>query len=175
MFINPREAIALKWITWLNGPVPENCIQPNAIDFDLERLFLPNSETLFAFSEQGKVMRKLDEIKATTSQTDGLPWFYLNPNSYYDFQSSFYVEVPEGVCAWLIARSTLNRNGMFITSGLYDSGYKGPIAGILHNRSGVAKIAQHTRIGQIIFARSDSAGLYKGGYNVEQGKHYTEK
>lgn len=171
MFINPRQAIELGWI---KGNIPEKSIQPNAIDFDLDRVFQQNPSTLFVLSEQSKHMRALEEVNPIPNPNDNLDWWFLSANSYYDFQSSLYVEIPQGIVAWLIARSTLNRNGIFLTSGLYDSGFKGPIAGIIHNRSGVARIAKGTRIGQILFARSDSAGLYAGGYNVEQGKHYTE-
>ena len=35
------------------------------------------------------------------------------------------VSIEEGYAGFVITRSTLNRNGVFITSGLYDSGYHG--------------------------------------------------
>jgi deoxycytidine triphosphate deaminase len=89
--------------------------------------------------------------------------------------SDVYVEVPAGVAAKLIIRSTLNRNGIFLTSGLYDAGFKGNLGFVLHNRAGEAYLAPGTRVGQIEFYKSDSEGLYLGGYNTKEGQHWSEK
>jgi deoxycytidine triphosphate deaminase len=76
----------------------------------------------------------------------------------------------------LVVRSTLNRNGLFITSGLYDSFFKGNAGFCLHNRSpGVARIAPHTRVGQIMFVKSEFSGVqYSGTYNTKQGQHWAD-
>ena len=92
----------------------------------------------------------------------------------FDGMSNVTVKLPEGVACMLIIRSTLNRNGIFLTSGLYDSGFEGPIGFTLRNDSGVAFIKRGTRVGQIMFMSSDSAGLYSGGYNRKAGEHWNE-
>ena len=69
-------------------------------------------------------------------------------------------------CGWLIARSTLNRNGIFITSGLYDSGFENYIGGVMHVRCGPATIEKGARIAQFIFVEAETVRMYDGEYNV---------
>lgn len=177
MFINPKTAIEQGWVKfpdWMTKEQQDKCIQPNALDFDIDRVFAFKSEANpFMLSEHDKLMRPTVEISPTSD--DAGQWWYLPANSVTDFSSSFYVTIPEGVAAMLIVRSTLNRNGLFITSGLYDATFKGMIAGCIHNRGPEATIAKGTRIGQIIFIKSEFSGVaYSGNYNTLQGQHWTE-
>jgi len=192
MLINPKEAIEKGWITGVDDFTP--FVQPNAIDFTLDSLSKIRDGHLFLLSEKNKVMRgvqkvqpwTLQEILKPSSQTHLIQkgfdvhnsketFFVIDQNKAYDGMSNMYLTLPKGVACKLIVRSTLNRNGLFLTSGLYDSGFKGAIGFLIHNRSGTALIAPGTRVGQIAFYTSDSAELYEGGYNHEQGTHYTEK
>lgn len=168
MFISPQVAIDSGWITGFTDPT--NQIQPNAIDFTLDRLFSINQSKPFIISKEAKQMRGGEEM---LTDNDG-NWSLYNHPAVYDGQSDMFVDIPEGVVASLIIRSTFNRNGIFLTSGLYDSGFKGHIAFALHNRSGPATIERGVRIGQIMFMTSDSVGQYTGGYNHEQGTHHAE-
>ena len=70
-------------------------------------------------------------------------------------------------------RSTLNRNGLFITSGLYDTGYHGVMAGVLHVGVGPARIKQGTRIGQYLSFTAENLSSYDGDYGV--GKSHDTK
>ena len=172
MYVNPRTAIQQGWITGIEDFKKQ--VQPNAIDFTLDVLFTINSNNTFVISEEGKEMRGGYKMEPVVDRAANVPVWYVEPNSVYDGMSNIAVDLPEGIACELIIRSTFNRNGIFLTSGLYDSGYKGPIGFALHNRSGAAKIAQGTRIGQIKFVASDSAGTYAGGYNHEAGTHWSE-
>lgn len=172
MFINPNIAIDEKWIIfpeWMTDDFKQKCVQPNAIDFTIDELYNIQKENAFVLSENKKQMRGVIPCE---TDNDG---FWTLEKSSYDFKSDFYVSVPENVAAYLIVRSTLNRNGLWITAGLYDSGFQGHVAGVLHNVLGESKIAPRTRIGQIVFVKSESALLYAGGYNHPIGTHYTEK
>jgi deoxycytidine triphosphate deaminase len=89
--------------------------------------------------------------------------------------SDFYVSVPEKVAGDLIIRSTLNRCGLALNSGLWDSGFKGNLGAIIYNRtSGQFRLMPHTRVCQLKFIMSDSSGMYAGGYNREMGKHWLD-
>jgi len=193
MYINPKTAIQEGWIT---GPEDfEKYIQPNAIDWPVNRIFVIDDTSPFVVCEDHKTHRHTVELPesyinlaseqhphslraarpfAYKNEETRAAFWKLQSHKVYDISSDFYVNIPEGVAAELIIRSTFNRNGIFITSGIYDSGYRGPIAGCLHNRSGEAYIAKGTRIGQIKFIESKSEGTYAGGYNVEKGKHWKE-
>ena len=180
MFINPKIAIEEKWIThpelssydeWFS----KKFVSPNAIDFTLDRLFSINHHNGFHISEHGKKMRGSQEIKPVIDRRENIPYWRLDKNSAYDGMSSMYVNIPDGVACSLIIRSTLNRNGIWLTSGLYDSFFKGHIGFVLHNRSGYAYISPGTRIGQILFHPADNAYKYEGGYSHDTGTHWTEK
>jgi len=177
MFISPKTAIEEGWVKfpeWMSEEQQQKCIQPNALDFTVDRLFVVD-RGLFIINEDKKRMRGGPELEAKSVffeyGTD--PFWELQANEVYDGMSDFYVTVPEKVAAMLIVRSTFNRNGIFLTSGLYDSGFKGNIGFAIHNRSGGACMAPHTRIGQIMFVHSESVGQYTGGYNTKEGQHWT--
>lgn len=163
MFINPKTAIEKGWITGINNP--DKQVQPNAIDFTADRAFTVATNRNFFIDEEKKEMRGGDEMLSFDGQL-----FTIEGRSMIDFLSDVYVDLPEGVAAQLVIRSTLARNGLILTSGLYDSGFKGHIGFLLHNNHpDPAIIRKGTRVGQIIFIGADSAGTYAGGYNHEHG------
>jgi deoxycytidine triphosphate deaminase len=163
MIINPICAIEENWIREIKNPKKQ--VQPNAIDFTLDvvRKFIPTFQSA-RVGESSKKMRELELMQPT----EGL--WYLEPQTVYDGMSDTYVEVPEGVAAILFTRSTFARNGTFIMSGLYDSGFKGHIGFTVYNMAKEQLIIEvGTRIGQIMFVTADSAGTYSGQYNHTQG------
>lgn len=116
-------------------------VQPNAIDLRLGKIFrIKDSE--FTIDEEQKIHRGSEEISLSD---DG--YFHLEPGSYEVIMENI-INVAEGEAGFVITRSTLNRNGVFITSGLYDSGYNGVMAGVMHVNCGLMKIKPGTRIGQ---------------------------
>lgn len=174
MYINPLHAIQEGWIvipSWMDDEFKQRCIQPNAIDVTLDRAFAIQDNHTFMLSEEFKQTRHTVEIYP--QDTSG---FFQIESGPTDILSDFYVNIPTGVAAFLIVRSTLNRNGLFVTSGLYDSGYTGHVGMVIHNDGPVAFIEPHTRIAQLVLVKSEDSGLlYSGGYNHEQGTHWTEK
>lgn len=164
--ISPKVAIEKGWIKGIENP--EKQIQPNALDFTIDNLFKIDEDKPFIISEESKTMRGGDKVDPVEG------YWELDGHSVYDGLSNIYVDLPEGVACKLIIRSTFNRNGVFLTSGLYDSGYKGSIGFAIHNRSGKAFIAPGTRVGQIEFYASDKNGKYEGGWNHEEGTHWSE-
>ena len=145
---------------------PDKQIQPNAIDFDVDSIqqLLTGSQVII--TDNSKVMCE----QVSVPENNGM--FHLGANQEYDISSKVYVEIPEGKAAILVLRSTFVRNGMWLASGLYDSGFKGNIGAVLHTGNNAVTLARGTRIGQIIFIDSDSAGTYAGGYNTTDGIHW---
>lgn len=142
-------------------------VQPNAIDLRVEKIFkiLP---TDFVISETEKIHRKTEEIPLTLTNK-----WALNPGSYEVIMEG-EITIGRGEAGWVIVRSTFNRNGVFLTSGLYDSGYSGKMAGVLHVTTGKMIIEKGTRIGQFLLFTSETVGLYNGSYgaNSEHDKKY---
>ena len=174
MFISPITAIENGWVTHPLCTTVEDFkqhgyVSPNALDFPLNKVFTIDEGKDFIISEYFKQMRGGEELPLDEDE-----YWKLLTNTVYDGMSDFYVRVPENVAAYLIVRSTFNRNGIFLTSGIYDAGFKGNLGFAIHNRSGIARIAPNTRIGQLIFVASQSVGQYAGGYNTEQGQHWNK-
>ena len=147
--------------------VNEVDVQPNAVDLRLGKVFKIKSET-FALSEDYKVHRGSEELLP-----DAEGFWHLEPGTYEVVMENI-IEIGEGEAGWVITRSTLNRNGVFLTSGLYDSGYHGVMAGAMHVTTGPLTIRKNTRIGQFLLFKAESLHKYDGSYglNKEHDKKY---
>ena len=133
-------------------------IQPNAIDVRVEKILAIDPTNVFSIDEEHKKHRGGSELRP---DVDG--WFDLAPGPYEVVMENI-VAVGAGEAGWVIPRSTLNRNGLFITSGLYDSGYSGVLAACLHVGPGPARIRKGTRIAQFLLFTSEALGKYEGSY-----------
>lgn len=168
MFINPKIAIEKGWVTGIHNP--DKQVQPNAIDFTLDRLWVVNEHSQFVISEVDKQMRRRTELVSVPHRAEHDMYFWsIHPQTILDGLSDVYVDVPDGVAAMLVPRSSFTRNGFLLTSGLYDSGFKGHIGFVLHNRGGDARVFEGTRVGQLIFIESENALMYGGGYSHDKG------
>ena len=141
----------------------DDCIQPNAVDLKVSKLLMITSEP-FVLTEGHKRNRHKTEVPLfqDPQNKDKLIW-HLYPGS-YEFETEHYVNVPEGTAGWIIPRSTLNRNGIFITSGLYDSGFKNFIGGVMHVGSGEFFLSPKTRIAQFVTLQAETNHKYDGQY-----------
>lgn len=146
--------------------VQEQDIQPNAVDLRLGKVFFirPNA---FIIDEEQKIHRGSVEL---SPDKDG---YYTLVPGHYEVVMENIIEVGDGEAGWVITRSTLNRNGVFLTSGLYDSGYNGVMAGVMHVTCGPMKIKPGTRIGQYLSFDSEALSKYDGSYGI--GKEHDIK
>jgi len=147
--------------------VQEGDCQPNAVDLRLDRVFkiLP---TVFEISDDHKKLRETEEVLI-----DEEGYFNLDVGSYEVVMSNI-ISVAKNEAGWVITRSTLNRSNIFITSGLYDSGYGinastgeitgGVMAGCMHVGTGPARIKKGTRIAQYLSFNAEMVHMYDGSY-----------
>ena len=141
--------------------------QPNAVDLRLDKVYKIKKD-VFEISNEHKKHRGTDyELKP-----DHQGYFFLEPGSYEVVMSNI-IHIGENEAGWVITRSTLNRNGIFLTSGLYDSGYHGVMAGVLHVSIGPARIKKGSRVGQFLLFEAESLSSYDGDYGV--GKEHDKK
>lgn len=140
--------------------VQENDVQPNAVDLRLARVFAIETAD-FVISEEERVHRGSVEIEPNAEG-----FFVLEPGSYEVVMENI-INVGENEAGWVITRSSLNRNGIFLTSGLYDSGYNGSMAGCMHVNVATAKIAKGTRIGQYLSFDAEMLHEYDGAYGFK--------
>jgi len=137
--------------------VKEGDVQPNAVDLRLGKVF-KMSQSTFKIDEKEKVHRGSYEMKP-----DPLGYFNL-PEGHYEVVMENMIVVGEGEAGWVITRSTLNRNGVFLTSGLYDTGYDGVMSGVMHVTCGPMRIQKGTRIGQYLSFNAEALHSYDGSY-----------
>lgn len=135
--------------------------QPNAVDLRLGKVFkiLPNR---FEISNEFKKHRGTTEI-----DHDPEGWYTLNVG-HYEVVMENVIHVGDNEAGWVITRSTLNRNGVFLTSGLYDTGYHGVMAAVMHVTIDQARIMRGTRIGQYISFEAEALHKYDGDYGINK-------
>lgn len=146
--------------------VQEGDVQPNAVDLRLGSVFAIAPQ-VFEISNEHKKHRGSTEI---APGEDG--YYTLEPGTYEVVMENI-IRVGDGEAGWVITRSTLNRNGCYLTSGLYDTGYHGVMAGVLHVTCGVARIKKGTRIGQYLSFNAEALHHYDGDYGI--GKEHDVK
>lgn len=136
-------------------------VQPNAVDLRLGKIF-KIKDNVFTIDEDQKIHRGSEEHE---------PWedgyYYLYPGSYEVIMEN-EIHVGPDEAGFVITRSTLNRNGLFLTSGLYDTGYEGVMAGVLHVNVGLARIKPGTRIGQYLNWKAEALSSYDGDYGKDK-------
>ena len=142
-------------------------VQPNAIDLRIAKVFKIRPE-IFTIDEKNKKHRGSDELSVCD---DG--YWTLVPGTYEVIMDNI-VNVAEDEGGWVITRSTLNRNGVFITSGLYDSGYHGNMAAAIHVTTAPMRVKPGTRIGQYLCFKAEALHKYDGDYGIakEHDKKY---
>jgi deoxycytidine triphosphate deaminase len=142
----------------------EKDIQPNAVDLKLDKVF-KICDDVFILSENEKQHRSTLEIPPL-EYANSSEWFKLNPGT-YQIQLMNTIQVGEHEAGWVITRSTLIRNGVFLSTGLYDSGYHGPMICTMHVTCGEFQIQRGTRIGQYLNFDSEMLNLYNGSYGFK--------
>lgn len=137
--------------------VKEGDSQPNAVDLRVAKIFAIHTDLVFVLSEDEKTHRG-----STLIPPDDNGWYDLTEGS-YEIVMGNEIEVGDGEAGWVITRSTLNRNNVFLTSGLYDSGYHGVMAAVMHV-GGPMRIKQGTRVGQYLSFSAEQLAKYNGSY-----------
>ena len=146
--------------------IDQKCIQPNAVELRVVSIEQIQSHTEFEISDI-----ETNHRKKVSLRVDEQNRFHLRAGEAYEFITNHDVVIAEGECGLIIPRSSLNRNGIFITSSLYDSGFSGRLGGVIHCR-GDAILHKNVRIGQFLIFSAETYSLYDGSYG--HGKVYDE-
>ena len=77
-----------------------------------------------------------------------------------------FVNIPDRMIGIIFARSSMNRVGLQITSGLWDSGFVGRIGcSMAYLGNDIITIPKKTRVAQIVFISGDNHSMYNGFYS----------
>jgi deoxycytidine triphosphate deaminase len=152
--------------------IDEKSIQPNAVDIRCSRLLEIKPDKTLLISESGpKEFSNRWVVPVVLNSPDGIQWWTINKHSSYEFETEHEVTIPEGMAGWLVIRSTLSRNGIIMSGGVFDSGFSGLVGGTIHNlTSGNIRLEKNCRIGQFIMVNSETSHLYDGHYNNNGGR-----
>jgi deoxycytidine triphosphate deaminase len=177
----------------------DKCIQPNAVDLRLdyvEELWTDTQQWMsswcnpvvisegpkeFIRRERAERRRFIQRSPIPASaigstpvpeitQSDVSDGFLIKGKRSYDLVTKHRVKVPEGIVGWCHIRSTLSRNGIILSGGLYDAGYDGVIGFTIHNlTTNDILLEDNVRVAQFIMATSETFHLYDGHYNQNGG------
>lgn len=158
--LNPKMVIEQNWVRNLTNPL---CLQMDGVECTADEVFLLE-DSGWELSEGGKKHRRLTKLEPTKRLEDGTLAWELRPNRSYDIQSKVYVAIPEDVAMTIHIRSTLNRAGVRISAGVYDSGFENYVGCVLTNSDTPGILGVGTRIAQMLFWDASSNGKYSGSY-----------
>lgn len=169
MIINPATAVEYGILTDNTASdVNPKDVQPNGLDFRIMRMFELSGDA-FTISAEGKSHRKAQEI---FPRADG--YFHLKPNHQYDISTNLDIDLTRyrdqpgfpAYLALLKMRSTFTRNGFNMTSGVYDTGFKGNIGAVITTPPAQRshRVAPNTPVGQVLIYEATPAKLYNGQY-----------
>lgn len=135
--------------------------QPNAVDIAVDSVYKICNTEFTLTKDNSKEHRKTQKL-----EPDHEGFWVLGPGS-YEIITSADVSVANRECGFVITRSTLVRNGCFVFSGIYDSGFNGKIGCSMLVTTGVFKIQKGARIAQFYLITSRKADtVYKGSYGA---------
>ncbi len=159
MIIDPNKIMEEGIIKNLDGE--PFVIQQNGIDLTLGSLEKVKGGVLGITHRE---INEYEQIYFTENESGDDPeeWMHLQPGC-YSIMFEQEVDIPAGMCAQIIQRSTLNRMGGYILSGLYDSGFKNVLGAILRVDESI-HLQKGARVAQVIFHEAESASLYEGIY-----------
>lgn len=148
-----------------------NDVQPNSIDLKIDKVFLPQ-QGVFILSEEKRVHRGSKELLPRKFQDED-DWWGLQPG-FYEIVFKNEIKLPKGEAGFVIPRSTLVRNGVYLATGLYDSGYEGMMVSGLHVTTGPFYVKKGTRLAQFLLFEAETLRKYDGVYGSRK-QHDNEK
>lgn len=151
--INPKTILKKKIVTGLLDE--EKQLQPNSLDLTIK------NATLII---DGGVLTENKKLQPRANYScENMGRFEFEAGKAYDIEFNESIEVPDNVMCFITHRSSLNRIGGQITSGIYDSGFKNYLGATLRTNNKIS-IEKNCRIATIYFIKADSAFLYQGQY-----------
>lgn len=157
MIISPKKIVWEKILANIQDEVDQ--VQQNWIDLTLNTI-----EKLWT---RANGLLKNSRVHTTREDVDYLP----EDNTVkldvgiYDITFNEEINIPNWMCAMIFTRSTVNRWGNFITSGLYDAGYHGVLGAILHVNVPII-LEKWVKLAQIVFSSAEEGSLYEWVYNT---------
>ena len=157
MIISPKRIVQEGIVKDIDNPTEQ--IQQNWIDLTLRTIeYMNTTDPLILTKGERKNQSRIVIVPDPEGMILLTPWIY-------DVTFNEYVIIPNGMCAQIVQRSTLNRMWNFITAGLYDAWFENRVGAILHVNQEMT-IEIWVRLAQIVFFEAEEGDLYNGIYKV---------
>lgn len=169
--LDPARALTEGWILGAE----ESNVGPNSVDLRVKQVFeirggvMISSEGRRRLPEHREMKPRLlqDPFETLPNEWSGEKNYYiLSPGQLYQVEFVESVNLPLGVCALSILRSTMYKSGASGENGLYDSGYSGG-TGMTIKVHATSMIESRAPIAQMIFLSSEGKRVYEGFYKDE--------
>lgn len=144
------------------GDLSKDDFQPNGVDIRINKLYELNNRDHAALLSMIRSLPSPKPVDPIQHYIWGSNVYELTPGV-WEFETELEVRVPDNFIGIIHQRSTLSRAGVIVTSGIYDSGYEGLIAGQIHTPRQLY-LEQGVRIAQFILLPATSRGRYSGIY-----------
>jgi len=151
-----------KFVSNYITPVDIKDIQPNGVDLHIHQIKWIQADSWPILTGEERVHAKMTPIGYTNN---GL--YELTKGNAYLVTYREIIKIPEECVGLLIVRSSLQRNGVWLSTALWDSGYEGRGTGTLFCFSNI-KIHKDFAVGQLILIDAEKPEkTYDGQYQHE--------
>ena len=145
------------------SPFKDDALQPASVDCSLGNHFLRVNDM------ESSILSLDKEIHYNEIEDDTI---ILQAHSFILATTEEYIEIPNGLTAFVEGRSYIGRMGLFIqNAGWVDAGFKGRITLELYNANNIPiELKAGRRICQLVFCKMD-----QDAQNPYQGKYLGQK
>lgn len=151
--INPKD-FAEKYLTNFNL---KDLAQVGA-DIRLSKLWLVSTSGISKVSGSDRQFAERNLIEPVDGE------YHLHPGRFYEWVSDVRIKVPANAAGIIIARSSMLRAGVFVTSGVWDPSYEGTLGGFMSVQGGPVALAADERVGQLVMFEASACNQYSGAY-----------
>lgn len=156
--INPKE-FAQKYLQNYN----ESDLAQVGLDVRISRLYKLDNTSPARVNEKKRTFSKRSLVEPIDKE------YILFPGNVYEFESDITVAMPANAAGLIIHRSSLLRNGVTVTSGVWDPLFGGNLNGFLFPQAGIVAIGEHERVGQFVVWEASACSGYNGIYQGTKG------
>ena len=116
----------------------------------------------------GKEIDEYEEVDWYLNDKGGK--VFVLPNGVYSLEFDQDIKLDNKHCAFVKGRSTTNRVGLYIWSGVFDPGFECPTIGatMLAMGDSSVEIEQNSRLAQLIILDCEESEMYNGSYKGEK-------
>ena len=160
MIINPLKIIKAWILTEMFNQ--EEQVQQNGIDLTAKTIKRVISHWTMTTKDRDIAIRAKDSLILDEKDV-------LLPAWVYEVEFNEQIKIPNGMCAQIIQRSSVNRNGVIIQAGLYDAWFSNYVWAMIYVLNPLwFRVWMNARLAQIIFYEAEEWKLYDGIYNKEK-------